>query len=1785
MSRYGNLMAPSLSHHSHNTSQRSSSGSGPGPIGARTSLSSSSRDDVTPQRYFLSHPDGVQPLTDHTTSQNQRKSLAPLLSVNTDVSLVLYPDFFPWRKTAAEDDIVIKNLHKGFSLAPRFVDESLSARTTMTSTLQQRPSLLALSYLMTNAMKVHERAHRFTSSSTFKPPPRVTLTEQKKEAWLRDLANPAIPLRRLSRTIPHGTRNRSLLEQCCNKNVPISRAVWFARCVGANELRGLKRKGAAVAQGGNQASEAAWIREWTEQVTEYIEKIIKDFPLKNGKPPPNAITSAASPNDSSSPRILNYSSPSPSAQPNTKPPQQSTGASPSASSPSASSPLIQNSSIRSTTSFTSLKQPQQHFSTAWKTKLEYMLRLSEYLFAEDLLDKPFFLRWCISYFETCKIQELPSALLFLRPFSHSIIRSTALSRTLALALLKHYATIAKTPELAHQSVGIYLCTQISEYVKTLIILSPDVFVIPTHWKTLGPVLSQLLKAYISSSPASLLANGRELDELYASISTRNENLIISDSSHVRSLRNPHFLVIDALDRASLPFDWHQITQIVLNNNIPERDALLTTFEWATTTSRIGLGRLYACLSLMSFWRAAPHEWDVSGAFMEFLSSIKDPSDYDMRNTYDLITEFLDRDWFCISTYLRKLISSGVLFIPRLRGSVQGQIQIVANLPTQFFSNDIRNQQIMLLQSANIYDDTETSRLQDLSQRMIQHLDFLAPDYTTDDRHDLEYNELPSTVCDEITSLTRGSQIELSMWLVRLLIDQLEREYLPTISQFSLLQNAFEVLRDPKSLYRVIEAIVPRITPLSTTHHSQSNNGPTAMPDSLADSASTYLGFLATSIRDNLFSFSAVADVNQIILLLVLQYKSLKTNRSMPRGLWDLVQYAWYCMRTVYSNKAPQDCPAVNIELRSELEDLLKPGGPAPVPLPVTGTTPMAISTLSPIADLIPESILTQEINALLRDGDGDPLHIPVALDAQSVPRYFSIVATKFIEACGFTPESDKPSNQTDIRRFAKLLQRLRETDVAAFNSVLPRFLIEKTEVSLKQTLPTSLAYSPLVLKRVFLFLIIYDCVSFVFLADMFYPKQLLLDFQYSQALQQYHQQYAQAHGPAAATQSALHHIHQQHQQQLASQSQSQSQSQTQTLDADDSQLKPPMRPEVNYVQILLELISLKFVDDAEISLKASEKLALNMHRHIFQRTSPVLYSKCIVHEILNSTTPDTTLPEKEATAQRPKQVLDDAHPCFAEVSSFLLWLSIADVQKFIEFFTEPIVSSGNQWAIEVSNVITASLLKTEPTQASVAIVNGYKSGENGASIADVASEIVKLMGICNDFNIHLCQAHLRTVLHILHARPATSKPYPPQSQQQQKEELYEFAVQQILQLVTVDTHRLASTRPRTLGDILIHLSSAFKSKLLYRAELVFFQKLETLLGEQKGESDSPLAYLFEIIDAIADSAQTNTLSVNRPEFVDFLDHIVNITEAYQATESRPNEPDLRRAILLLGKIVMIHSASLPTAEACRAITSCIVTALLRLLGTRFVRHETKDLYGFLLDVYNTVKGLVGSGFAEEDESTATPGASAAASTDRRVYSRQGSIVGSPINFSSSGASSQQPPQGQQKYSDYHLLGQKPKYGSPIDNTSTTPGGVPMSAGSSSAAGSSHAPSRNMSVSLSAGNAASTAAAAAADDDQQLALDALDGAQTRPPDKGVYALERQHQHQALVQRLRADETTTHDTYLADLVLYHRAANRCTEMNVRAFDLLEDSNPKMQANDVAINLALFDGIVEKSNPKVL
>lgn len=182
-------------------------------------------------------------------------------------------DLFPWMGHHPEDVLTEQTTKTGFYEKTQVAqNETNTARPSIWSSLKHKSGLQILSSLFVSALDQRQAHGTVIANSTFKPPPRVTLTDTKREAWLRDLADPTIPLRRLSRTIPHGIRGKVLLDHCLHKEIPTGRAVWLAKCVGANEIRAFKRKGTsgAFAVGG----EAKWIKEWTSHVEQFVESTI-----------------------------------------------------------------------------------------------------------------------------------------------------------------------------------------------------------------------------------------------------------------------------------------------------------------------------------------------------------------------------------------------------------------------------------------------------------------------------------------------------------------------------------------------------------------------------------------------------------------------------------------------------------------------------------------------------------------------------------------------------------------------------------------------------------------------------------------------------------------------------------------------------------------------------------------------------------------------------------------------------------------------------------------------------------------------------------------------------------------------------------------------------------------------------------------------------------------------------------------------------------------------------------------------------------------------------------------------------------------------------------------------------------------------------------------------------------------------------------------------------------------------------------------------------------------------
>ncbi|WVR04690.1 hypothetical protein IAU60_001701 [Kwoniella sp. DSM 27419] len=173
-----------------------------------------------------------------------------------------YPDFYPSRPgfDQPEDVLTEENVKNGFS-GRNFV--AVGAEVfSMHGPIHQHLSSGGLNLLQQLGKDVIEKRQALMpqiSERTFRIPVRVTYNDTKRLQFLVDLANPQVPLHRLMKfPVPHGFKGIELLDSMFspssgpgtaahNRNpagglklpvepIPLDRAIWFIRVLGANEI-------------------------------------------------------------------------------------------------------------------------------------------------------------------------------------------------------------------------------------------------------------------------------------------------------------------------------------------------------------------------------------------------------------------------------------------------------------------------------------------------------------------------------------------------------------------------------------------------------------------------------------------------------------------------------------------------------------------------------------------------------------------------------------------------------------------------------------------------------------------------------------------------------------------------------------------------------------------------------------------------------------------------------------------------------------------------------------------------------------------------------------------------------------------------------------------------------------------------------------------------------------------------------------------------------------------------------------------------------------------------------------------------------------------------------------------------------------------------------------------------------------------------------------------------------------------------------------------------------------
>ncbi|AAS54265.2 AGL226Cp [Eremothecium gossypii ATCC 10895] len=229
---------------------------------------------MSSSRYILIPPEDLHPLTSNTGNEQN-----------------IYPDFDPWAHTEIEDKILLSFVAKGHYTSAKVNFESISARSSLQESLPKVAGMLAEQF----SKVVHLREQtinkvsgeseesirgkaKFTdlAGPGFSLPNRVTLTDQRRTQWLQELSSPNVSLSKLAKSIPHGFKRKQILEQCYMRQLPLQRAIWLIKSSYSIEWKSLTSK---LKPGQtNEGVVSQLYNLWTNSMVSIMERLLFEMP-------------------------------------------------------------------------------------------------------------------------------------------------------------------------------------------------------------------------------------------------------------------------------------------------------------------------------------------------------------------------------------------------------------------------------------------------------------------------------------------------------------------------------------------------------------------------------------------------------------------------------------------------------------------------------------------------------------------------------------------------------------------------------------------------------------------------------------------------------------------------------------------------------------------------------------------------------------------------------------------------------------------------------------------------------------------------------------------------------------------------------------------------------------------------------------------------------------------------------------------------------------------------------------------------------------------------------------------------------------------------------------------------------------------------------------------------------------------------------------------------------------------------------------------------------------------
>ncbi|GAA5832581.1 hypothetical protein JCM3766R1_004251 [Sporobolomyces carnicolor] len=342
-----------------------------------------------------------------------------------------WPVFYPTRDGMDEDQMTESAVKSGYAAKLPIAADTFSAHGHILDNLKAKGMLENLSRIVTAVQQKRESRLPTYGPSTFRLPSRITLTDSKRESWFSDLANPAVPLSKLSRSVPHGYKGEKGLDMLAARKVEIGRAVWFVRAFGGVEIQSLAKSRPlpiAISQ---------YTSEFTTVVCEFVRKQILHLSLPDeGTAAPITVASHSRTRTTSAGLSASTSGPRPNSD---------------------------------------FADPKAR--TAWKEKFDYTLVLLNALLSGSLLATPQFIRFLVSIVDpsATTLAQLSVALLLVEEYWDELLEDEPSTAKLARTCLIRLEQVEQASLAAPHPLYVTLENTLTSLVRSAFLALPDAF--------------------------------------------------------------------------------------------------------------------------------------------------------------------------------------------------------------------------------------------------------------------------------------------------------------------------------------------------------------------------------------------------------------------------------------------------------------------------------------------------------------------------------------------------------------------------------------------------------------------------------------------------------------------------------------------------------------------------------------------------------------------------------------------------------------------------------------------------------------------------------------------------------------------------------------------------------------------------------------------------------------------------------------------------------------------------------------------------------------------------------------------------------------------------------------------------------------------------------------------------------------------------------------------------------------------------------------------------------------